>query len=116
MFRSLTTIDLETDMGTEQQDEFSPVAPGEILAEEFLAGFALTQAQLARALGISPNRIAEIVHNRRRISADTALRLALFFGTTPEFWMNLQTGYDLKLARRALEPETAERIAAQRVA
>ena len=85
-------------------------------AEEFLAGYELTQAQLARALGISPNRIAEIVHNRRRISADTALRLGLFFGTTPEFWMNLQTHYDLKLARRALGPETAERIAAQRVA
>jgi antitoxin HigA-1 len=109
------SIDQEIDMGTEQQDEFSPGAPGEILAEEFLAGFALTQAQLARALGISPNRIAEIVHNRRRISADTALRLALFFGNSPEFWMNLQAHYDLKLARRALGPETAERIAAQRV-
>jgi addiction module HigA family antidote len=112
----LTSIDLETDMETEQQDGFSPVTPGEILGEEFLAGYELTQAQLARSLGISPNRIAEIVHNRRRISADTALRLALFFGTTPEFWMNLQARYDLTLARRALGPETAERIAAQRVA
>jgi antitoxin HigA-1 len=115
-FRSLTTTELGTDMGTEQQDEFSPVAPGEILAEEFLDGHGLTQAQLARALGISPNRIAEIVPNRRRISADTALRLGLFFGTTPEFWMNLQAHYDLKIARRTLPPETAERIAAQRVA
>jgi addiction module HigA family antidote len=103
-------------MGTEQRDEFSLVAPGEILAEEFLAGYELTQARLARALGISPNRIAEIARNRRRISADTALRLGHFFGTTPEFWMNLQTHYDLKIARRALDPETAERIAAQRVA
>ena len=102
-------------METEQQDEFSPIVPGEILAEEFLAGYELTQAQLARALGISPNRIAEIVHNRR-ISANTALRLGLFFGTTPEFWLNLQTHYDLKVARRTLPPETAERIAAQRVA
>ena len=103
-------------MRTEQQDEFSPVTPGEILAEEFLAGYALTQAQLARSLGISPNRIAEIVHNRRRISADTALRLGLFFGTGPEFWINLQARYGLKRARRSLSPETAERIAAQRVA
>ena len=103
-------------MEAEQRDEFSPVAPGEVLAEEFLAGYELTQAQVARALGISPNRIAEIVHNRRRISADTALRLGLFFGTTPEFWMNLQAHYDLKLARRALGSETAGRIAAQRVA
>jgi addiction module HigA family antidote len=103
-------------MGSEQQEECSPVAPGEILAGEFLAGYELTQAQLARALGISPNRIAEIVHSRRRITADTALRLGLYFGTTPEFWMNLQTHYDLELARRALGPEAAERIAAQRVA
>jgi addiction module HigA family antidote len=103
-------------MDTNEQDEFAPVTPGEILAEEFLAGFDLSQAQLARALGISPNRIAEIVHNRRRISADTALRLGLFFGTTPEFWLNLQTNYDLDEARRSLPPETAERIVAQRVA
>jgi addiction module HigA family antidote len=103
-------------MDSNGQDEFAQVTPGEILAEEFLAGFNLSQAQLARALGISPNRIAEIVHNRRRISADTALRLGLFFGTGPEFWLNLQTHYDLKVARSSLSPETADRIAAQRMA
>ena len=103
-------------MAQEHQDEFAPVTPGEILAEEFLAGFGLTQAELARSLGISPNRIAEIVHNRRRITADTALRLGLFFGTTPEFWQNLQAHYDLKMARQALAPEIAEQICARRVA
>ena len=103
-------------MEKEQLDEIAPVTPGEILAEEFLAGYGLTQAALARALDISPNRIAEIVNNRRRITADTALRLGLFFGTTPELWMNLQAHYDLKMARRALSPETGEKIAAQRVA
>jgi addiction module HigA family antidote len=103
-------------MNTTDHEEETPVTPGEILAEEFLAGFDLTQAALARALGISPNRIAEIVHNRRRISADTALRLGLYFGTSPEFWLNLQTHYDLTMARQALSPETAERIAARRVA
>lgn len=97
-------------------DEFAPVTPGEILADEFLAGYGLSQAALARALGISPNRIAEIVHNRRRITADTAIRLGLFFGTTPEFWQNLQAHYDLKMARQALRPEVAARIAAQSVA
>jgi addiction module HigA family antidote len=107
---------MEDDMPGEHSYEFAPVTPGEILAEEFLAGFGLTQAALARALDISPNRIAEIVHNRRRITADTALRLGLFFGTSPEFWQNLQAHYDLKMARRALAPETAARIAAQRVA
>ncbi len=103
-------------MSDQHLDEFAPGAPGEILAEELLAGYGLTQAALARALEISPNRIAEIVNNRRRITADTALRLGLFFGTTPEFWQNLQGHYDMKMARRALSPESAEKIAAQRVA
>jgi plasmid maintenance system antidote protein VapI len=65
---------------------------------------------------ISPNRIAEIVNNRRRITADTALRLGLYFGTSAEFWMNLQSRYDLKMARRHLTPEEADRIKAQRAA
>jgi addiction module HigA family antidote len=103
-------------MANEDQNEFAPVTPGEILAEEFLAGYGLTQVALARALGISPNRITEIVNNRRRVTADTALRLGLFFGTSPEFWQNLQAHYDLKMARRALSPEIVERIVAQRVA
>jgi addiction module HigA family antidote len=103
-------------MVQEHRDAIEPVTPGEILAEEFLAGYGLTQAALARTLGISPNRITEIVNNRRRITADTALRLGLFFGTTPEFWQNLQSHYDMKMARRALSPEMVEKIVAQRVA
>ena len=103
-------------MAEERHNEFAPVTPGEALKSEFLTGFGLSQAALARALDISPNRIAEIVHNRRRITADTALRLGLFFGTTPEFWQNLQAHYDLKMARRALPPEVSQRITAQRVA
>ena len=63
-----------------------------------------------------PNRIAEIVNNRRRITADTALRLGLYFGNSPEFWVNLQGHYDLKLARRNLKPEDAKRIKAVRAA
>jgi addiction module HigA family antidote len=62
--------------------EFAPVTPGEMLKEEFLAEYSLSQNQLAQAIGISPNRIAEIVNNRRRITADTALRLGLFFGNS----------------------------------
>jgi len=98
------------------ENEFSPVTPGEMLKEEFLAEFDLSQNQLAKAVGISPNRIAEIVNNRRRITADTALRLGLYFGNSPEFWMNLQTHYDLKMARRNLAPADAARIKAQRAA
>jgi addiction module HigA family antidote len=97
-------------------DEFAPVTPGELLKEEFLSGYGLSQGRLARAVGISPNRIAEIVNNRRRISADTAVRLALYFGNTPEFWMNLQAHYDLKIAQENLPPQEAERIKAQRAA
>ena len=96
--------------------EFAPVTPGEMLKEEFLAEYGLSQNQLAKAIGISPNRIAEIISNRRRISADTALRLSLYFGNSPEFWMNLQTHYDLKVARRNLKPEDAKRIKSRRAA
>jgi addiction module HigA family antidote len=98
------------------ENEFAPVTPGEMLKEEFLAEYGLSQNQLARAVGISPNRIAEIVNNRRRITADTALRLGLYFGNSPEFWMNLQTHYDLKVARRKLKAVDAKRIRARRAA
>jgi addiction module HigA family antidote len=87
-----------------------------MLKEEFLAEYSLSQNQLAKAIGISPNRIAEIVNNRRRITADTALRLSLYFGNSPEFWMNLQTHYDLKLARQNLKPADAKRIKTVRAA
>jgi antitoxin HigA-1 len=96
--------------------EFAPVTPGEMLKEEFLAGYGLSQNQLANAVGVSPNRIAEIVNNRRRITADTALRLSLYFGNSAEFWMNLQTHYDLKMARRNMKPADAKRIKARRAA
>lgn len=98
------------------KNPFAPVTPGEILKEEFLDGYGLSQARLAKAIGISPNRIAEIVNNRRRITADSALRLGLYFGNSPEFWMNLQAHYDLKLARRNLTPADAKRIKARKAA
>jgi addiction module HigA family antidote len=102
---------LELGLITERRDgmvvkEFAPVTPGEMLKEEFVAGYGLSQNQLAKAIGISPTRIAKIVNNRRRITADTALRLSLYFGNSPEFWMNLQTHYDLKRVRKNLEPMT----------
>ena len=96
--------------------EFAPVTPGEMLKEEFLAEYKLSQNQLAKAIGISPNRITEIVNNRRRITADTALRLSLYFDNSPEFWMSLQSHYDLKMARSGLKPEDIKRIKRQRAA
>jgi addiction module HigA family antidote len=92
------------------EDEFAAVTPGEMLKEEFLAEYSLSQSQLAKGIGISPNRIAE------SITADTALRLGLFFGNSPEFWMNLQSRYDLKVALQHLKPEEVDRIKAQRAA
>jgi addiction module HigA family antidote len=96
--------------------EFAPVTPGEMLKEEFLAEYDLSQNELAKAVGISPNRITDIVNNRRRITADTALRLGLYFGNSPEFWMNLQGHYDLKIARRNLKPADEKRIKSQSAA
>ena len=96
--------------------EFAPVTPGEMLKEEFLAEYGLSQNQLAKAIGISPNRITEIVNNRRRITADTALRLSLYFGNSPEFWLNFQSLYDLKMARSNLKQADIKRIKAQQAA
>ena len=96
--------------------EFAPVTPGEMLKEEFLADYGLSPGDLARAIGVPTRRVADIVGNRRRITADIAIRLALFFGNSPEFWMNLRSHYDLKVARRKLTPEEIERIKAQRAA
>ncbi|MEQ1885389.1 MAG: HigA family addiction module antitoxin [Bryobacteraceae bacterium] len=98
------------------KNEFAPITPGEILKEEFLVEYGLSQNQLAKAVGISPNRIAEIVHNRRRITADTALRLGLYFGNTPQFWLNLQSNYDLKIASRQLTAEERRRIGSNKAA
>lgn len=77
------------------------IHPGEILKTEFLDEFDLTAYALAKALRVPPNRITAIVKGERAISATTALRLARFFGTTPNFWMNLQSHYDLAVASRA---------------
>lgn len=87
-------------------DKLSPIHPGEILLEEFLVPLALSQYRLAKDLAVPPRRVNEIVHGLRGISADTALRLSRYFGTTAEFWMNLQSRYDLERTR----DEADERI------
>lgn len=85
-----------------------PIHPGEILVEEFLTPLNVTQHKLAVAIGVPPRRINEIVHGKRRISADTALRLARYFGTSERFWMNLQGRYDLEVEHDRLAPVLAE--------
>ena len=80
----------------------TPIHPGEILMEEFLEPLAVSQNRLAVAIGVPPRRINEIVHGKRRISADTALRLGRYFATDPQFWINLQARYDLEVEEDAL--------------
>jgi antitoxin HigA-1 len=81
-----------------------PAHPGEVLYEEFLAPLSLSQYQLAKEIAVPARRINEIVHGQRRITADTALRLARFFGTSDCFWLNLQTRYDLEIEKDRLGP------------
>jgi addiction module HigA family antidote len=81
----------------------APIHPGEILLEDFLKPLGLTQYRLAKSLSVPARRINEIVHGVRAVSADTALRLARFFGTSERFWLNLQSGYDLEVERDRLK-------------
>jgi antitoxin HigA-1 len=85
---------------------FAPVTPGEILLEEFLQPMGISQYRLAKEIGVPQRRIGEIVHGKRSITADTALRLGRYFGMEAQFWLNLQTRYDLLRA----EEELGERL------
>jgi len=76
-----------------------PIHPGEILLEEFLKPTEISQNKLGRELGVSPRRINEIVHGKRSVTADTALRLSIFFGNSASFWLGLQMDYDLDVAQ-----------------
>lgn len=81
-----------------------PVHPGEILLEEYLNPLGLSQYRLAKHISVPPRRINEIVHGKRAMAADTALRLARYFSTSDRFWLNLQTRYDLELEKDRLGP------------
>lgn len=100
---------------TTNSDLIEPIHPGEILMEDFIHGFDITQNKLAVSIGVPPRRINEIVHGKRGITADTAIRLAKYFGTSEEFWMNLQSNYELRMERQALK-ETVAAIVPLRVA
>jgi len=86
-----------------KEKRMAPVHPGEILLEQFLKPLAMSQNKLALEISVPPRRINEIVKGRRRVTADTAMRLARFFRMTPEYWMGLQADYDLDVARDELE-------------
>ena len=90
--------------------KITPIHAGEILLEEFMQPFELSQNALAKALHVTPRRINEIVNKKRAITADTALRLAKFFGNSAEFWMNLQNRYDLETARDVLSVKINDEV------
>ena len=83
--------------------KINPIHPGEILFEEFLKPLGITQYRLAKDISVSPRRINEIIHGKRSISADTALRLLRYFGLSERFWLNLQARYDLEVEKDRLE-------------
>ena len=87
-----------------------PIHPGEILREEFLTPMALSVYRLAQALKISRPRLNDVVLGRRAVTTDTALRLGRYFGTTPEFWINLQTRYDLDVAERTIRARIEQEV------
>ena len=90
--------------------QLDPFTPGEILLEEFLTPLGISQNKLARDIDVPVARINDIIHARRAITADTALRLGKYFEMTPEFWINLQSHFDLKIARRGTWPAIEKRI------
>ena len=87
-----------------------PIHPGEVLLEDFLRPMELSQYRLARGISVPPRRINEIVHGKRAITADTALRLARFFGTSEQFWLGLQNRYDLEVERDRLGKNLARDV------
>ena len=92
------------------------IHPGEILLEDFMKPMEITARQLSADIDVSPSRISDIVHGNRPITADTALRLGLFFSMEPRFWLNLQSEYDMRIAKRDLQSQIQSRIRVFKIA
>ncbi len=95
---------------TEKRKLLEPIHPGEILLEEFMKPMGISINRLARDIAVPPGRISAIVNGKRAITADTALRLGRYFGTSPEVWMGLQADYELRVAIRAVGAEVEKRV------
>ena len=91
-------------------EKIKPIHPGEILLEEFLKPMGISQYRLAKDINVSPRRINEIVHGKRSISVDTALRLSRYFSLSERFWLNLQTRYDIEVQKDKLEKRIEEEV------
>jgi len=96
-------------MKTKKRD-FPPIHPGEVLVSEFLEPLGISQYRLAKDIGVTPRRINEIVHGRRSITADTALRLSHFFDMEAQFWLNLQARYDMEVAKEELHDKIVKEV------
>ena len=94
--------------------ELLPVHPGEILREEYLVPLGISINRLSRDLHVPPNRISEVVNHKRGITTDTALRLARYFATTPQFWLNLQVLYELEVSRSLLAKQIESEVEPRR--
>ncbi|HXX80234.1 MAG TPA: HigA family addiction module antitoxin [Thermodesulfovibrionales bacterium] len=95
---------------TSTQRFLEPIHPGEILLEEFMKPMGISINRLARDIAVPPGRVSAIVNCRRAITADTAIRLGRYFGTSPEVWMGLQADYELRIAQRTIGPEVEKRV------
>jgi len=95
---------------TARQKLLEPIHPREILLEEFMKPMGISINKLARDIAVPPGRVSAIVNNKRAITADTALRLSRYFGTSPEVWMGLQANFELRIAQRTIGPEVEKRV------
>lgn len=93
-----------------EEERLPPIHPGEVLLEDFMKPLGLSQYRLAHDIGVPPLRISQIVHGKRAVTADTALRLARYFGTSANVWMRLQARYDLEVAEAKLAPQIAKEV------
>jgi addiction module HigA family antidote len=92
------------------REKLAPVHPGEVLFEDFMRPLGITQYRLSKDIGVHPRRINEIVHGKRSVTADTALRLSRYFGTSERFWLNLQTRFDLEVEKDRLGDRLSKEV------
>ncbi len=92
------------------QKKLSPITPGDVLLEEFIKPMEISQNQLAKDINVPANRVSQIIHGKREITADTALRLGRYFGIEPEFWLNLQLRYNMKIAKNKLGAKIQQEV------
>ena len=90
--------------------KLSPITPGDVLLEEFIKPIEISQNQLAKDINVPANRVSQIIHGKREITADTALRLGRYFGIEPEFWLNLQLRYNMKIAKNKLGAKIQQEV------